>query len=383
MPVNEYKIADKIVAANRELFGEKASNNGNSTAVDQPPIIQSKPIPVHIDKDVATSSTKSRQRVTFSVELEDYEPDCVIDSYDDDDDDNITGDDDEDVDEDERDDVDSNTNDEDYSQNECDSDCIEEDCAPENKSSILSVADKVNMMLDSPNRQRKIQNVSLASGDVDSGNVEQICKVIRRFELEESNPGEALPPSATSEITASPNAGKFPEHDNVLERNSNEKGNLSSAIDRQEYLSDHLQPKSNVKRDTLSSKCTTNHNHRHKTQPPPSSVQKIPINFKACCELKNADAQRLPRYCGYISQYGLSREQLDQRQARLQRRHERRDRRLQDRAEDEQFKIRVNEEAFARWLTVKMRRAKTSKGSGVSGGGSRNMYDCGRTRKRF
>lgn len=94
---------------------------------------------------------------------------------------------------------------------------------------------------------------------------------------------------------------------------------------------------------------------------------KIHLNVRKCCEFRYLENDRLPRYNGYISQYGLSKDQLDdlennkrfKRQQMAERRKQYRDAIAQRSAE--------NERAFAKWLN---RKQKTTKSH------AKNMYDA-------
>lgn len=95
---------------------------------------------------------------------------------------------------------------------------------------------------------------------------------------------------------------------------------------------------------------------------------KIQLNFKPCCEYKYLENNRLPRYSGYLSQYGLSKEQLERRDVHLERCHQRRYQRIERKTEELVNKSQENEEAFARWLQVKMRNTRATTHT-------KNMYD--------
>lgn len=85
---------------------------------------------------------------------------------------------------------------------------------------------------------------------------------------------------------------------------------------------------------------------------------KIHLNVKACCEHKYLENNRLPRYNGYISQYGLSKDQLESRDRNRQlclQRHRERQREIL-RAKKELTEL--NELAFRQWLVRKDRLAK-------------------------
>lgn len=430
-PVNEYKIADKIIEANRELFGDDydptaevvARPTANEEAGGRPAICQFASIDLGPADD-------GRRRVSFSRLLEDFEPDFITDNEDDDDEPT-----------------------QDYSVSESEPESEEVPVRGSEPSTAATLApDKINMMLDSPNRRRQNQpppcpvgnnnnndgaekivavdskpTIAIApnspvSGDPDSDpEIDEICEVIEEFGL--ANPHKLLSPTVspvalTTGVQADAECDKaLNTDDNIDDQLSQSSDSTQSGDSQKEHemrqssgtaaggtskssRSDNrvvrarttsvesdtkLRPKSSshtyhqpVRSNSQHSSSTplnTHSSHHHHSHPhrgvDHNRIMKIQLNFKPCCELKNADAaRRLPSYCGYVSQYGLSKEQLEQRAARRERHHMRRERRVENRAVEESNKSRVNEEAFARWLAVKMRTTRTTNGSG-----SRNMYD--------
>lgn len=97
-----------------------------------------------------------------------------------------------------------------------------------------------------------------------------------------------------------------------------------------------------------------------------NQILKIHLNVRKCCEFRYLENDRLPRYNGYISQYGLSKDQLDHvdrsRQSHQQKMNEKRKQYREAMAR----KSAENEEAFEKWLRQKQ---KTSKSR------TKNMYD--------
>lgn len=95
-------------------------------------------------------------------------------------------------------------------------------------------------------------------------------------------------------------------------------------------------------------------------------ILKIHLNVKSCCEHKYLENCRLPRYNGYISQYGLSKDQLELRELNRQRYQEKRMRKQRDIMIAKQQIADLNEQAFKQWLIRKDRNAKPK---------CKNMYD--------
>uniref|UniRef100_A0A1I8N732 Coiled-coil domain-containing protein 181 n=1 Tax=Musca domestica TaxID=7370 RepID=A0A1I8N732_MUSDO len=88
-------------------------------------------------------------------------------------------------------------------------------------------------------------------------------------------------------------------------------------------------------------------------QPPPE-VTELKLHYKTCCEFKNAQ-QKLPKYTGYLSEYGLSRDQLLEREQKLRRKQHSMLQETLKTTEEEMRKMHDNERAFTSWLKNKMR----------------------------
>lgn len=93
---------------------------------------------------------------------------------------------------------------------------------------------------------------------------------------------------------------------------------------------------------------------------------KLNLNFRSCCEHKCSGNTKLPKYNGYYSQYGLSKEQLEKREARIETYRKNDLLKKTKNLEDDSTKSKASEEAFARWLNNKMRNPRNR---------IRNMYD--------
>ncbi|BFF98479.1 fibrous sheath CABYR-binding protein [Drosophila madeirensis] len=118
---------------------------------------------------------------------------------------------------------------------------------------------------------------------------------------------------------------------------------------------------------------------RAKPTPTPSSASastatvspSIRMNYKTCCEHRHSLQEKLPRYTGYMSEYGLSAQQLQRREQKLRRNR----RYVMEQAlksnEHELKKMQDNERAFTTWLKNKMRYPINK---------TRNMFDAHRRR---
>lgn len=99
------------------------------------------------------------------------------------------------------------------------------------------------------------------------------------------------------------------------------------------------------------------HTSTHKSSKhfkPPPEVTDLKLHYKVCCEYKHTQ-QRLPKYTGYLSEYGLSREQLIERERKLQHKHRSLLQQTLKTTEAEVRKMHDNERAFVKWLKNKMR----------------------------
>ncbi|XP_022217980.2 uncharacterized protein LOC111071129 [Drosophila obscura] len=116
---------------------------------------------------------------------------------------------------------------------------------------------------------------------------------------------------------------------------------------------------------------------RAKPTPTPSSGSastaspSIRMNYKTCCEHRHSLQEKLPRYTGYMSEYGLSAQQLQRREQKQRRKQ----RYVMEQAlrsnEHELKKMQDNERAFTTWLKNKMRYPINK---------TRNMFDAHRRR---
>lgn len=92
----------------------------------------------------------------------------------------------------------------------------------------------------------------------------------------------------------------------------------------------------------------------------------IHLNVRKCCEYKYLENDRLPRYNGYISQYGLSKDQLDNLEKKKRFNRQQLDEKRTQFREVNARKSAENERAFAKWLFHKQHNAISR---------TKNMYD--------
>ncbi|XP_055690477.1 MAP7 domain-containing protein 1 [Lutzomyia longipalpis] len=100
----------------------------------------------------------------------------------------------------------------------------------------------------------------------------------------------------------------------------------------------------------------------------PKQVSPTRRKYRECCDRRDRSEDRLPRYNGLRSVYGLSREQLETRQMRLEREKRRQVERLNSTLDEQFRRNEANEEAFSQWLRKKMHQTHSSTKH-------RNMFD--------
>lgn len=88
------------------------------------------------------------------------------------------------------------------------------------------------------------------------------------------------------------------------------------------------------------------------------NLLKIHLNVKSCCEFKYLDNNRLPRYNGFFSQYGLSKDQLEHREQHRRKCIENQQKRQREIMKAKQQIADLNELAFQQWLIRKNHEAK-------------------------
>ncbi|KAH8274964.1 hypothetical protein KR018_003445 [Drosophila ironensis] len=97
----------------------------------------------------------------------------------------------------------------------------------------------------------------------------------------------------------------------------------------------------------------------------------IRMNYKICCEQRHSLQGKLPRYTGYLSEYGLSAQQLQKREQQMRRKQRFSMEQTLSRNEQELKKMQDNERAFTTWLKNKMRYPINK---------TRNMFDAHKRR---
>lgn len=85
------------------------------------------------------------------------------------------------------------------------------------------------------------------------------------------------------------------------------------------------------------------------TTPSMSEKRVTSGRLKTCCQNKNEYKQKLPKYNGYSSNYGLSKDELERRRFNQLRSIEMQQYREARKVEQKEYVAKVNEEAFAKW----------------------------------
>lgn len=417
-PVNEYKIAEKIESANKELFDDKSNaavwdvNPETLVAESDINLTEAPASEIHYSSGHICSAlitggqslsvdSERLRRVTFRLDLEEFEPEFITDNEDNASDSQADGD------------SVSESEDEDGAQrnnNVQPSSAVDNCGLSENNNSQaknMNESDRLGEAMKMTTSCEPVSDggandcnasVSSVNDECCAEELEEICEVIEDFGLAED-------PAGSRRLAVKEN---FDHNDDAKSSSSSSvSGSEHSTISKPPSSSmnkrfsitspNHTQSKSkNASSVSLSQPLNKPCKHPHRRYPtsssalsPPASkhsgsqtssagsnrtdhhtsdILKIQLNIKPCCEHKHLESQRLPRYCGYLSQYGLSKEQLERREARRERYRNRRSQRIERKEREESLKSRINEEAFESWLRRKMR---TSHG----GGGTRNMYD--------
>lgn len=352
-PVNEYNIVDKILSANNQLFASFDEDNG-----------------IDIASPMTTNKSderllQSKHRVTFSSDIEEYEDDvseaeCAVVEYKDD----------EAIDQEiveiiERGEKSSMENDqideflkrvsiEDVYSNDDDSISEDNDYTTE-----LEVGEEINETIIGIQQIHEIQamdGVTIETEIVNKLHV-QIENAVND-EMEQNVEAEA---KQEQEMITAPLIGNTNQiNGNSLPCQACNKVKSSSARPAGQRINHKKSPLPNRAR---SASVIRNVPNKHNN---PDDLLKIHLNVRACCENKYLDNNRLPRYNGYISQYGLSKDQLEMRELNRQKYQHSRARREREILRAKQEIANLNEQAFQQWLIRKNHLAKPK---------YKNMYD--------
>lgn len=332
--MNGYKISEKIISANKELFENEEASLATT---------------YHLNGKLL------QRHVTFRTELEDFEPDLLLtDDY-------------------------EHEDDEPYEE----SDIGPDDDLPLDSSIVVEIpssivddyCDKMNEIqaaADEPSPKASLPPVCLKE-------IDEICEEIEEVILDKLPTASDMDKTATHQSIDDDRFSSLT--DDSLDTNSVIA--WQSAV-KPECLEKDTVPENVVckeedqrpkTKNASSIVCQSTILKANGVRPNSSAVEltaavtdlpRIPLNFKPCCEYKSVESEKLPRYGGYLSQYGLSKAQLERRDAQHERMRHRRCVTSAKRTAEESMKSQINEQAFARWLRNKMRTAHSL---------TRNMYD--------
>lgn len=283
VPVNEYKIADKIQSANDQLF---SSNSENGISEENAEEIE------EMSNRMDQLKLQQKHRVTFSSDVEEIEdeveicetPSAVIVEY--------------------------------YDDNE---DQINEE--------INEIFDRNENNLESNDRLEISSHMIIAN-----------------------NTDDSMSPF-------SPNLSGDQSHDSC--------GKPSKIISSNK--------KRNSKRTPSNSKKTK---YTPRTKTPKSAendLLKIQLNVRKCCEKKQSEHINLPRYKGYISQYGLSKDQLEHREKTRLVWQQRENERKRKKQEQKSQQSESSETAFRQWLRRKANKEHPK---------NKNMFDSNKKQSK-
>lgn len=337
MPVNEYKIADKIIAANKSLF------ESNDQAIVAPP-------------DPEERKKRRKPRVTFSTDIEEYEDDSETET---------------------------SQSQEDSGEHKTYQPAMDNSLPKDNDATSSSIEEVVH-------DEKTIEDV-----DATVEHIEEICEdidIIKLDPVEDCETAEEMDDAANCTVVACKVEGDNTMAEELVDIDSRVNETSQDSVGAVEMAS--MPPPTVTKtRSSRSAKIATNKaptpklrkssstpNIRKnsataaKSEMPPKPDQNaddddlmnIRLNFKCCCEHKYLESSRLPRYRGYFSQYGLSKEELEARDERKELMRRIRYENWLRKNEERAMKSLINEHAYAQWLTDKMRNVPRKE---------KNMYD--------
>lgn len=367
-PVNEYNIVDKIQIANNLLFasidnqnGDNANQEERSMEIDQ----QQQPI------ESATKSDKfllqSKHRVTFSSDIEEYEDDgSEVDSAD------VQYKDDEAIDKEiaeiiER--GENAANEQSINTENIQIDgllkrlSIEEivnysndensDTDDNEYTTEVEVVDEINEAIVGEMNEKNVTSLPVPIETVENANVRSVEIEQRKTTPQlssKSNEKNDSPCRACNKVTSS-----SARDNNSMAFNQSNQAKCRMARKRPATSQTKRIASANVRR------CSA-----HRDNINQDDVLKIHLNVRSCCENKYLDNNRLPRYNGYISQYGLSKDQLETRESNRQKYLEKRARREREIMRAKEQIATLNEMAFRQWLIRKNHLSRPK---------YKNMYD--------
>lgn len=338
-PVNEYNIVDKIQSANNQLF---ASINEDHT-MDVPKQTYDN---CNDNNKMDRLMLQSKHRVTFSSDIEEYEDDLSEED--------VTG------------------------MQYKDDDAVDKEIAEiiERDENAMVEHDKIDGLMKRMSIEETYSNDDgSASEDNDYATELEVVDDMNESIVEDTKIQSQSTP-LTEHINPS-NLQKVNDDEKIIVplnespcRACNKTNNtLSMRRGIKRPTTSHIT--TGFKRSTLPqtnriASADTHRNSAHRDSNNQDDVLNIHLNVRACCENKYLDNNRLPRYNGYISQYGLSKDQLEMREMNRQKYLEKRARREREIIKAKQEIADLNEQAFRAWITRKNHVARPK---------CKNMYD--------
>lgn len=324
-PVNEYNIVDKIKEANKELF----DGRGNSFDTGDGP----------------------GRKVTFHPNLEEYEPNPEEDDETSEKPEGLLNM--------------ATLNEEDETNGN------DDDPSPRTVATIEECAERLALEV-----QKKIEAIEIKMSESveEEDEIDEISEEILESEDLKTNTkvneylveANAIKEDVPSEIIVAENINTTvisQEIDSDQEVPEEHEGDDNLSIIVASYLPQDIQipceedeSPSKTKTQTFKRKFSfrrKNSGRRNKCRSP--EITNLKLNYKTCCEYRNSDCAKLPKYTGYMSEYGLSRDQLEKREQTLQIKHKVVVEKSLKATEAEVQKMQDNERAFTTWLKNKMR----------------------------
>lgn len=380
MPVNEYKIADKIIEANKSLFESTGQMENNSEVTTE-------------SENKENVLNMKKPRVTFSSDIEEY---------DDGDDENAS--------------IHSNATEE--NDNAANHKSNEEDGLAQESQTVKTESN--DETIPECNNNEPAKEVG-EKPDECMENIEEICEDIDVIKLDPPDDNEIMeeigenftendaridaekidcienqnmssPPEnaikmdtneiletvaakidetegtqCTTEKTS--DSALKPEPITRTSKSASEKSKKQPTVRKSQTAPILRKTKAEHPRRKIKSSTTSNHIDHDEVD----ELLRIQLNFKCCCEHKYLENSRLPRYKGYFSQYGLSKEELEARAARKELTKKLKYENWLRKNEEKQLKSQINEHAYAQWLQEKLQKVRNKE---------KNMYDFNNQKKQ-
>lgn len=197
--------------------------------------------------------------------------------------------------------------------------------------------------------------------------IEEVCEQIEILEAASVDIGDEDDDGESDNDDNSANEEEIYTKDDFHEDNNNKDENsaiMTTTVKKKAHKKQKQQPqqalptsekKKNSSKKVFRSKVTPSADEIMPTTPTDAPMEisapskKSASSRKLCCQMNNEYKQKLPKYNGFSSNYGLSKEELERRSFNQQRYNEIQQSREAKKSEQKKFVAKVNEEAFSKW----------------------------------